>query len=374
MAPILALLIAAAALAGQSHVHAEDRGPDVSILENSAAVPLHEVFEITFTHGGKPGDPFFDVTVSVTFASPSGRRVEIGGFHYKEDAWKARFAPSETGGWTYSWVFEDGSPYFPIGLQECLGDHDHHGSLLAACSLEGPFRLDRKGIPDPPPGAMFKPGPAMNPQNGDVYFRRYGRSGFNLFRFSQKNCSPDLYIHHSQDHREPLKGLRVTLEVPKAARGYWYSPETAAILSAFDAPAGRGTFAVPDFRVDIALLITSSGAPDVDGDGIPNDLDPDDDGDGVPDAKDAFPLESEEWEDRDGDQIGDNLDADIDADGKGDDRNGNGSPDHEELDIDGDGIGDNADPDDDGDGSSDEEERAAGTDPLDRLSFPGEKR
>lgn len=32
----------------------------------------------------------------------------------------------------------------------------------------------------------------MNPQNADVYFRRYGRSGFNLFRFSQQNRSPAL--------------------------------------------------------------------------------------------------------------------------------------------------------------------------------------
>jgi len=38
-------------------------------------------------------------------------------------------------------------------------------------------------------------------------------------------------------------------------------------------------------------------------------------------------------------------------------------------DTDRDGLGDNADPDDDGDGWSDAEEKNAGTDPLDRLSF-----
>ena len=135
---------------------------------------------------------------------------------------------------------------------------------------------------------------------------------------------------------------------------------------------------------------------DDDMDGTPNLWDEDDDGDGVPDARDAFPLEREEWADVDRDRIGDNLDADLDADGKGDDRNHNGTPDNEEPDIDGDGVptagaipwdafprdpkewrdtdgdgtGDNADEDDDGDGWTDQEERRAGTDPLDAVSFP----
>ena len=39
-------------------------------------------------------------------------------------------------------------------------------------------------------------------------------------------------------------------------------------------------------------------------------------------------------------------------------------------DTDGDGIGDNADLDDDSDEWSDKEEKRAGTNPLDKLSFP----
>jgi len=169
----------------------------------------------------------------------------------------------------------------------------------------------------------------MNPQNADVYFRRYGRCGFNFFRFSQQNCS---YVQYG----------------------------------------------------------------DLDHDGLANNVDADDDNDGVVDKDDAFPLEPEEWADADHDLIGDNLDADTDGDGVADDRNHNGTPDCEELDFDGDGwarakavpwdafpldsrewrdtdgdgLGDNADTDDDGDGWSDAEEAKAGTDPLDRLSFP----
>ena len=183
---------------------------------------------------------------------------------------------------------------------------------------------------------------------------------------------------------------------PWTPTAYWYQPETAAIVRTEPVTAGRQTLAAPDFTVDLALLVTPDGPPDIDRDGTANDRDPDDDNDGTPDGQDAFPLEPEEWADRDHDLIGDNLDADIDGDGQGDDRNANGTPDHEELDFDGDGVpranavpwdafpgdpqeqrdtdgdgsGDNADPDDDGDGFSDEEEQQAGTNPLDPLSFP----
>jgi hypothetical protein len=212
-----------------------------------------------------------------------------------------------------------------------------------------------------------------------------------------KSSSPGLPAVHRWDHdRGMVTGLKVTIDVPKNAKGYWYCPSDARILQRVEAPAGLRSFAAPDFDIDLALLITSLDPPDIDHDGQSNDLDADDDNDGVPGAKDAFPLEREEWADADGDRIGDNLDADLDGDGIGDDCNRNGRPDHEEQDLDGDGVpgagtipwdvfprdpqewrdtdgdglGDNADPDDDGDGYTDLEEKAAGTDPLNPANFP----
>jgi hypothetical protein len=208
-----------------------------------------------------------------------------------------------------------------------------------------------------------------------------------------------VYLHHFTNHTKQVKGLKITLNVPKNAKGYWYSPENAQILATVDAPKGENTFEAPAFVVDLALLITPDGPPDIDKDGRPNHLDPDDDNDGVPDQEDAFPLDPEEWQDRDKDLIGDNLDADDDGDGVADDYNKNGIPDHEEMDFDGDGVdrakvvpwdafpfdpkewrdtdgdgtGDNADPDDDNDGWTDEQENKANTDPLDKLSFPAER-
>jgi len=669
---------------------------------NAYTDPFHDAtVEVTFTAPSGQrrivGGFFYgsDQKPEIRRSEPDERgRRTVRYVQQSQDLWKARFAPNEVGKWAYRWVFSDaaglnrtgegtftcvegrvhdpgflrqdpgnpfrwvyadGSPYYPIGLQECLGDGEGTGSCLAGMSLEGPFRLDRQGRPTLPPGPLYVAGPSMNPQNGDTYFRHYARCGFNLFRFSQQNCSyvlyddldhylpqqgimtdellqcvrkygfrvmygifgyqqvlndtpqdaagmekvkrfvkytvdrwgayvdiweflneqkaadgwyeimipylqsidpynhpittswerPELtgievnaphwydgysngldcdqrtagnarnwkqhgkpvivgeqgnhasdeqrkvpgiggawdpgssmrmrirnwtaffneiafifwatsyardghymniwlgpqerqyvramqdfsyalgpnlrmaaatvsdpaavrayglasgeragvYLHHYRDHESAVKGLSATLDVPQAAKGYWYNPLDASILGTFDAPAGRQTFAAPDFTVDLALLITPAGPPDIDRDGKPNDVDEDDDNDGVPDAQDAFPLEPEEWADVDGDLVGDNLDADRNADGVGDDDNGNGVPDCDELDFDGDGvprakavpwdafpldpkewrdadgdgIGDNADLDDDGDGYTDAEETRAGTDPLGRVSFP----
>ena len=693
---------------------------NVQYSQNSTTIPEYEVFEITFKHEAGYANRFFDVAIDVAFTFPSGKQVRVGGFHYgssskpaieksnvptakgqrqqvsylfdKQDLWKARFAPSEPGRWTYDFVFrnaqgqeargkgaftcikgrkpshgfvrlhptnrfrfvfDDASPYFPIGIQECWGDNSGNGSVLTQCAMEGPFRTDLKDPPALPDGPMFVRGPAENPQNADVLLRYFSQCGFNLFRYSQQNCSYSLnsdldhylvqegimtdelllcarkygfrifygifgfqkvfndepneanmskvkrfikynvdrwgayadfweflneqhadkrwyeiaiaylksidpyghpittswekpeidgieinaphwyqrenelesdavttsraknwkkydkpvvvgeqgnridrknppapgvggvwddrsalrmrirnwtaffneiafifwntsyardghnmniwlgpkereyvramqdfaygldkdvrviavdvsepekvrayalasperagvYLHHFGSHSEPVHGVRIGLDVPRTAKGYWYSPENAAILGTIELTKGTETIDVPDFTVDIALLITPDGSPDIDADGKANHLDPDDDQDGVPDVEDAFPLDPEEWQDKDKDSIGDNLDADDDGDGAGDDRNGNGIADHEELDFDadgvdrarsipwdvfpfdpkewqdtdGDGTGDNADTDDDNDGFSDRDEAKRGTDPKNNLSFP----
>ena len=204
------------------------------------------------------------------------------------------------------------------------------------------------------------------------------------------------YIHHYANHDDAVTGLDVTIDVPRDATAFWYDPATATILRADLVEAGAQTLLAPDFIVDLAVLITPNGPPDIHGDGVPNPADADDDNDGVPDDEDAFPLDPSEWADADGDLIGDVLDADDDGDGHADDLNGDGAPDfkdkdydgdgvpnahsvpwdafpfdpNETIDTDGDGIGDNADADDDGDGFTDKRERKAKTDPKDRLSFP----
>ena len=130
-----------------------------------------------------------------------------------------------------------------------------------------------------------------------------------------------VYLHHFQDHQHACRGLQVTLDVPVDATAYWYHPETAAILRTEPVAAGQQTLTAPEFTVDLALLVTPDGPPDIDRDGIPNDRDPDDDNDGVTDARTPFRWSPRSGRTEDDDLIGDNLDADIDGDGQGDDRN-----------------------------------------------------
>ena len=249
-------------LAGLSYAQASDPAgnPALSVthVQNSTVVPLYEVFEIAFPHQAQYENPFFDVTVDVILISPSSKQVRIGGFHYQPGLWKARFAPGELGRWTYRFafqnargqtasgdgaftcvkgrkpnpgflrrhpenpyrfVFDDGTPYFPIGVQDCWGDNNHNDSVLDVFSMEGPFRTDLKEPPILPPGPMFVRGPSSNPQNADVFFRSFGQCGFNLYRFSQKNCSYDLY--RDLDHYLAPEGI-MTDELLQAARRYGF--------------------------------------------------------------------------------------------------------------------------------------------------------
>lgn len=235
---------------------------EVVLKQNTQQLMPYQVIELTFQHPNSYRNPTWDVTIDVTLTSPSGKRNAIGGFFYGSsqpqqplihehldaqgrqhrtatwpcqpaDLWKARYAPSELGDWSFEYVlrnpsgehargagtfrvvrgrvhhrgwirinpdnphrflYEDGSPYYPVGFQDGVFDANHNGSALDTFSMEGPFRLDPEGQrPKPPPGAMFARGPSMNPQNGDVYFGRHARAGFNLWRFSPHNFSLDVF-------------------------------------------------------------------------------------------------------------------------------------------------------------------------------------
>ena len=86
-------------------------------------------------------------------------------------------------------------------------------------SMEGPFRTDKTDLVELLPGPLYVRGPSMNPQNADVYFRRYARCGFNLFRMSQRNCSYDLY--RDLDHYLVQEGV-MTDELLRHVRKYGY--------------------------------------------------------------------------------------------------------------------------------------------------------
>ncbi len=185
----------------------------VGVVESRSAdsVPRYGIFELVLRHNGHYENNFLDVAVAAVFTAPSGSHRNARGFYYTSDVWSVRFSPDEPGHWTYSylvtgkggfrqqgggafdclpsdaegsvrrnpdnpygWVFENrtGStprPYFPIGLQDCVRVRD---GRLAAMAVDGE---ERDGT--------------ARRVSTDEYFDLYGRAGFNLFRFSQRNCS-----------------------------------------------------------------------------------------------------------------------------------------------------------------------------------------
>ncbi|HQT92746.1 MAG TPA: DUF5060 domain-containing protein, partial [Candidatus Kryptobacter bacterium] len=61
-----------------------------------------EVYELTFNDSTSYPNPFWDVTIYTDFISPTGVTYKVRGFYYDAVTWKTRFAPVETGQWTFN--------------------------------------------------------------------------------------------------------------------------------------------------------------------------------------------------------------------------------------------------------------------------------
>ena len=202
----------------------DQRASELFLIERNvpSAVPRYEVTELAFQHNGVYRDNFLDVHLEANLRSPSGIEHRATGFFYDRDLWMIRFRPDEPGTWTYTytfistggfrkrgsgtflclpsnkdgpvrrnpdnpfrWVFADGKPYFPIGLQDCVYIK---GGRLQDFVIDGEDRN--------------RPGRAMSASS---YFQTYGQAGFNMFRFSQKNCSYSLF--DDLDHYRVAEGI-----------------------------------------------------------------------------------------------------------------------------------------------------------------------
>jgi hypothetical protein len=118
-------------------------------------IPRYGVIDISLFSRESLPNPFWDATARACFSSPSGKTIEVEGFYYGEGEWRVRFVPREEGRWTYQatlmagrtldakrgefacrgsaghgfirvskinpyrWEYEDGTPFYPIGIQTC---------------------------------------------------------------------------------------------------------------------------------------------------------------------------------------------------------------------------------------------------------------
>ena len=185
-------------------------------------VPVYGVYEQSIAHPSAAyANPWEDVRLVVTLTSPSGKETIIGGFYCEPNTWKFRFAPSEAGKWSWNalmdwgwrrlggpiiadpwsgsfqavasgnhgfvrlnphnkmrWAFDDGFPYYPLGIGDCLGA-DKGKSPFEKAGIDGEFRSSKT-------------------EHGreisfDDYLTAYSKGGFDLFRWSVDNCAFGLY-------------------------------------------------------------------------------------------------------------------------------------------------------------------------------------
>lgn len=180
------------------------------------SIPRYSVFEQTFDWNSTGySNPWEQVTVSMTLMAPNGRPITVGGFYYAPNTWKARFAPAQTGDWSWQtvisdgtkaaknsgrfsvgesdwpgfvrsnpnnkfrWVFDNGASYSPIGIGDCINDTDKNGSPLDDWGFDGVFR---------------PAGQELGRQTDiDTYLKAFSGAGVNLFRWSVNNCAFNLY-------------------------------------------------------------------------------------------------------------------------------------------------------------------------------------
>jgi hypothetical protein len=180
-------------------------------LPHTENVFTNGLLELSFTDTTNSARSFFEGRLTGQFTSPDGRPHTRAGFYRGSGIWMIRFRPEVTGNWLYSvtferngtawngggrfravlpsaaasigrdpenvhrWVFAGGEPYFPLGIQDCIdfvaGEDD------VFFTIDGEGRNDGTGRRLP----------------SDEFFSLYAQAGFNLFRFSQRNCSPPLF-------------------------------------------------------------------------------------------------------------------------------------------------------------------------------------
>ncbi len=226
------LLLPASLLSGCAQHEAAAPTLYVTASQSPDSLPRDDLFELTLKHNGVYQNKFFDVAIDAVFTAPSGAQTRIKGFYYGGDLWQVRFRPNEVGRWQYTytfaatngftlrgtgvfestvsnapgavvrnpknryrWMLANGSAYFPIGLQECIGNGDSQ-MIDGGTRSEGGRKIST-----------------------EEYFALYGAAGFNLLRFSQRNCSYPLF--NDLDHYREAEA-QATDELLAIARRYGF--------------------------------------------------------------------------------------------------------------------------------------------------------
>ncbi len=166
----------------------------VTTSVNNSTVERYGLYEITMQHPGAYSNPWWDVTVTAVFTSGTNTST-VGGFYYDTNTWKLRFAPRQTGEWSWSLVFSNSADTFTTNGNFTCVSSDHPGFLRVHPT--NPYRLVTEAECKPFYPVGFG-GPNMNPSDQlpldgtwggarktlKVYCDTMAGGGNNLFRFN----------------------------------------------------------------------------------------------------------------------------------------------------------------------------------------------
>ena len=92
-----------------------------SVTANANSISRYDVYEVSMTaNSAGYTDPWDDINITAVFTSPTNKTFTVHGFYYDTNTWKLRFAPNETGTWTYALSFDDGTG--PLSLTTTGGN------------------------------------------------------------------------------------------------------------------------------------------------------------------------------------------------------------------------------------------------------------
>ncbi len=183
----------------------------ITVTADSSTIGQYNVLELTINHPVNYANNWDAVTINATFSGP--QTIAVNGFYFDNNTWKVRFAPPQTGNWTYniSFITPDKGTYTAKGSFVCVPS-DTKGFLKRHPT--NPFRLvyadgslfnglafedcvyDFNGNGYPLDDFGFDGGHLTSTYTGtyiklDPYMKAYGANGagFNLYRWTTDNCS-----------------------------------------------------------------------------------------------------------------------------------------------------------------------------------------
>ncbi len=180
-----------------SLVHAAT--PVVTVANNGNSLGRYDVYEITMTHSGTYANPWEDIVIAAAFTSPTAKTYTAGGFYYDTNTWKLRFAPMETGNWTWTCSFNNGAGIFTAnGAFTCTASSNTgfmriHPGNPTRFMTEGngrafyPLGFNR-GMPGPTSGlatlanSLFSTDSYNQGIPLNEYFKMHTAAGYNIFR------------------------------------------------------------------------------------------------------------------------------------------------------------------------------------------------